>query len=303
MNKIDSIFYQSLELSPNFEFDIRIVRTQADALYRGFGQYDLHYHSNWEIDYVVGGEGENIFQDAVHAFEPGDIYIIKPYQMHNSYTTSEIELVCIQFNLESVIRSVFSDADFNDIMDKNKFNFADLIRADDPNYTSIQQIIKDIISEWKERNIGWHSATRLLLARLFIELMRNFRTETSEPETAHGSDNLGIRNALDYINTNYTKQIRLEQVAQKAIMQKNYFCTQFKKNIGCTYYTYLNNLRLKHACTLLLSTEQNIKKIALNSGFLDISTFNKAFKKALHMTPSEYRDLNTEAGQISEAKQ
>jgi len=84
-------------------------------------------------------------------------------------------------------------------------------------------------------------------------------------------------------------------------MQKNYFCTQFKKHIGCTYYTYLNNLRLKHACTLLHSTEQNVKKIALSAGFLDISTFNKAFKKALNMTPSEYRDLAEKPGiQVSE---
>lgn len=292
MNKIDSIFYQSLELSPNFEFDIRINRNQSDILYRGFGRYDLHYHSNWEIDYVIGGDGETILRNAVYTFEPGDIYIIKPYQMHNSYTTSEIELICIQFNLESVIQSVFSDLDFNEEMNKNKLHFADLIRASDPNHPEIKRIITAVIDEWRTKKIGWHSATRLLLAQLFIELMRNYRVEANEPEAAHGSDNLGIRTALDYINTNYTRQIRLEQVAQKAIMQKNYFCTQFKKHIGCTYYTYLNNLRLKHACTLLLSTEQNVKNIALNSGFLDISTFNKAFKKALNITPSEYRDLH-----------
>lgn len=293
MSKIDSIFYQSLELPPNFEFDIHMNRNQSEVLYRGFGRYDLHYHSYWEIDYVIGGEGENNFGDTVYPFEPGDIYIIKPYQMHNSYTASEIELMCIQFNMETVIQSAFSDTDFLDEINKNRMQFTPLIRASDPNYQNVSRIVSSIAEEWQQRKQGWKSAIRILLAQLFLELSRNFCVSLSAGETSHSSDNVGIRRAMDYINTNYTKQIRLEQVAQHAIMQKNYFCTQFKKHIGCTYYTYLNNLRLKHACTLLLSTDQNVKKIAFNSGFLDISTFNKAFKKALNMTPSEYKALHT----------
>ncbi len=293
MSKIDSIFYQKLELSPTFEFDIRVVRTQADALDDGFGRYDLHYHSIWEIDYVVSGDGENIFHDSVYPFAPGDIYVIKPYQMHNAYPAGEIELFCIRFSLESVIKSVFSDSDFNDEMTKDVIRFADVIRANDPNYDGVHTIIKKILNEWQSRRVGWHSATRLLLAQLFIELTRNFKAKSGLAFFGSGSDNFGIHRALDYINTNYTQQIRLEQAAQCAIMQKNYFCTQFKKHVGCTYYSYLTSLRIRHACTLLLSTDTNIKKIALSSGFLDISTFNKAFKKTTGVTPKEYRDRNS----------
>jgi len=301
MNKIDSIFYQSLDLPPDFEFNIKTNRNQAEVLYKGFGRYDLHYHSYWEINYLIEGEGENNFGETFYTFEPGDIYLIKPYQMHNSYTTTDIELVCIQFNLESVIHSVFSDSEFIEEMNKNGLQFVELIRASDPNHAGIKRILVEIANEWENKNLGWHYAIRLLLAQLFLELSRNFRVDSSAAEASRSSDNAGIRRALDYINTNYSKQIRLEQVAQHAIMQKNYFCTQFKKHIGCTYYTYLNNLRLKHACTLLHSTEQNVKKIALSAGFLDISTFNKAFKKALNMTPSEYRDLAEKPGiQVSE---
>ncbi len=293
MSKIDSIFYQKLELSPNFEFDIRIVRTQEDALDDGFGRYDLHYHSVWEIDYVVSGEGENIFHDSVYQFAPGDIYVIKPYQMHNAYPSGEIELFCIRFSLESVIQSVFSDSDFNDEMTKDVIRFADVIRANEPNYDGIHEIIIRILDEWKSRRVGWHSATRLLLAQLFIELTRNFKVKSGLAFFGSSTENFNIHRALDYINTNYTQQIRLEQAAQCAIMQKNYFCTQFKKHVGCTYYTYLTSLRIRHACTLLLSTEANIKRIALSSGFLDISTFNKAFKKTLGITPKEYRERHT----------
>ena len=289
MSKIDSIFYQSLEFAPDLEFDIRIVRTQADALYRGFGRYDLHYHSNWEIDFVIEGEGENIFQNRVYSFEPGDIYIIEPYKMHNSYTTSEIQLFCMQFNLDSVIKTVLMSSDLSSDLTKSNLHFCERIQANDSHYTAIRTIIEQVLDEWKHKPIAWHSAVRLYLAQLFIALVRYFPAPAAEDDQTLHSENLSIREALDYINSNYTKQIRLEQVAKHAIVHKNYFCFLFKKHVGCTYYSYLNMLRLKHACTLLLSTEQTIKEIALNSGFLDISTFNKAFKKAFALTPSEYK--------------
>ena len=59
--------------------------------------------------------------------------------------------------------------------------------------------------------------------------------------------------------------------------------------MGCTYYRYVNTLRLHHACALLKSTERTVKEIALGCGFSDISTFNKAFRKAYGISPGEYR--------------
>ncbi len=285
MSQIDSVFYQQLPLSPDFEFDIREVRTQEDALFRGFGKYDLHYHSFWEIDYVTHGAGVNIFENTTYSFEPGDIYIIHPYEMHNAFPDDEIELFCIQFSESSVVRSVFSDADYSGELAHPRF--ATVIRASDPHYAEAQSIILRTLDEWKERRTGWKPAVRLCLAQLFLELLRNFPApEGSEPVSRA---NRGILQALNYINANYTRKITLEQAAREALMNKNYFCTVFKQQMGCTYYRYVNTLRLHYACTLLKSTERSVKDIALECGFSDISTFNKAFRKAYGVSPGDYR--------------
>ncbi|MEA4822722.1 MAG: AraC family transcriptional regulator [Clostridiaceae bacterium] len=289
MNKIDSVFYQQLPLSPDFEFDIRVVRTQQDALYRGFGKYDLHYHSFWEIDYVICGEGVNIFENTTYPFAAGDIYIIHPYEMHNAFPDNEIELYCIQFSEDSVVRSVFSDAVYNGELAHPRFR--NVVRAEDTHYAELERIVQRTLAEWKARRVGWRPAVRLCLAELFIELVRDFAvpTDRNVPATRQ---NRGVFQALDYINLNYTHKITLEQAAREALMNKNYFCTVFKQQMGCTYYSYVNTLRLHHACALLKSTERTVKEIALGCGFSDISSFNKAFRKAYSVSPGEYRHGN-----------
>lgn len=293
MNKIDSVFYQQLPLAPDFEFNIRVVRTQQDALDQGYGQYDLHYHSFWEIDLVVQGDGVNIFEDAVYSFEPGDIYIIHPYEMHNAFTNSEMEVFCIQFSEDTVVRSVFSDAEYSGEIARQGNRFVNLVRAGHPHYEELYTILQRTLDEWRGKRMGWRPATRLCLAQLFIELMRDFSTTDDRedlPLTEVSRQNRGIRQALNFINQNFTRKITLEQTARQAIMHKNYFCTVFRQQMGCTFYSYLNNLRLRHACSLLKSTEQPIKEVAISCGFTDISTFNKAFRKAMGMTPSVYRE-------------
>lgn len=289
VNKIDSVFYQELELAPDFEFDVRVIRTREDALYRGLGKYDLHYHNCWEIDYVTKGEGINIFEKDVYSFAPGDIYIIHPYEMHNAFPTGEIELFCIQFSENNVVRSVFTDAEYRNELTQNGARFPSVIRKQDQNYDLLQECILKTLKEWRERRTGWRPAMRLCLAQMFLELVRDFseKGETCIPEESIQSE--GIRQALDFINANFTKKISLEQAAQEAIMHKNYFCTMFKKQVGVTFYTYLNGLRLRHACALLKSTDRPVKDIAISSGFPAVSSFNKAFRKAFRITPVEYR--------------
>ncbi|NLD86634.1 MAG: helix-turn-helix transcriptional regulator [Clostridiales bacterium] len=283
MNKIDSVFYQKGELSPDFELEMREIRNQADALYQGYGKYDLHYHSFWEIDYVISGEGVNIFAGNVYTFEPGDIYIIKPYQYHNAYTTSDIMMLCIQVNLDSVVKSILPE----NLFSIGDGNFENLIRSSFPHYEKIKAPLERIRLEWEKRQPMWQTVARLSVADLFINLSRYCGKEGEN--NIQVAEHAGIRRALEFINSNYTKPIRLDEVAGKAIMNKNYFCAVFKKHVGCTFYSYVNNLRLKLACTLLRMTDQSVKEISINSGFSDISTFNKAFKKAFGITPTVYR--------------
>jgi AraC-like DNA-binding protein len=67
-----------------------------------------------------------------------------------------------------------------------------------------------------------------------------------------------------------------------------------QKSIGRSFKTSLNEIRISHACSLLLETDQPIVDVAYSSGFNNLSNFNRRFKEMKRHTPKDYRNLARE---------
>ena len=65
---------------------------------------------------------------------------------------------------------------------------------------------------------------------------------------------------------------------------------------GMTFIDSLNEIRLGHASRLLIDTTQSVAEIAYNSGFNNISNFNRIFKKKKGTTPKEFRESYLSTG-------
>ena len=92
-----------------------------------------------------------------------------------------------------------------------------------------------------------------------------------------------------------TPDDELEKLAEKVHMNPNYFSEFFGSVMNCTVSAYIIRRRLKSACLRLTTTEDSIIKIASDSGFDNVSYFNRTFKKHLGMTPGEYRRGHSKA--------
>src|SRR5690606_882695 len=87
----------------------------------------------------------------------------------------------------------------------------------------------------------------------------------------------------------YHEDITLARIASEACMTTHAFCKYFKKYTRKTYLNFLNEYRVSQACKKLISDKYDcIASVAYATGFSNIITFNRVFKKALHLTPSEY---------------
>ncbi|MCF6308445.1 MAG: AraC family transcriptional regulator [Flavobacteriaceae bacterium] len=90
--------------------------------------------------------------------------------------------------------------------------------------------------------------------------------------------------------SNFQKPITLDRISEEAAMTKNAFCKYFKKRTNKTYTTFLNELRIEKACSLLqTNTEHTIAEIAEKSGFQNISNFNRKFKLIKLVSPRVYK--------------
>ncbi len=97
-----------------------------------------------------------------------------------------------------------------------------------------------------------------------------------------------IEKTLNYLQANYTRKVTLTEVANHVYLSPSYFSKIFKKELGSSFNTYLNELRVEQGKKLLLS-DMRIADIATSVGMDGQSYFTKVFKKVTGMTPNTYR--------------
>ena len=72
-------------------------------------------------------------------------------------------------------------------------------------------------------------------------------------------------------------------------MSNSVFSQFFKRNTGHGFVRYVNRMRINRACMLLTKTEMPVTDICFETGFNNISNFNRQFRAFCGLTPSEYR--------------
>ncbi len=96
--------------------------------------------------------------------------------------------------------------------------------------------------------------------------------------------------SINHINLHYREPLTVDSIADVAGRSKNYFSTQFKKELGLSFVDYLNKVRLEHAKILLKSTGYMTYEISELVGYSEYRYFGTLFKKYTGKTPSEYRE-------------
>ncbi|WP_158860208.1 AraC family transcriptional regulator [Lunatibacter salilacus] len=100
-----------------------------------------------------------------------------------------------------------------------------------------------------------------------------------------------IQLIYSFIRENFKRKIELGEIADVANLCPNYFCRFFKSNTGITYTEMVNDIRVNHACHLLIKNQTNIQMVALESGFNNFASFFKSFKRIIGISPLKYQQL------------
>ena len=108
-------------------------------------------------------------------------------------------------------------------------------------------------------------------------------------EAAGRNENKPVLEAKKYIDEHYQENLSLDILADLIHMNAYYFSSYFKKNTGMNFKEYLNEVRLKYAVSLLISSDKNVSEIAGEVGFCDVRSFTKAFHKKYDDTPGNYK--------------
>src|SRR5690606_18257071 len=98
-----------------------------------------------------------------------------------------------------------------------------------------------------------------------------------------------INKVMDYLMENYNRDIRLDELASIAHMNKTSFCRYFKTIVHKTCTEFINELRITNACKMLINSNMNVSEIAYQCGYNNISHFNRQFKLITGLSGKQYR--------------
>lgn len=240
-------------------------------------QHD-HYHNFYEIFYLYSGECFFLLKDCVYHLKKGDLVFISPGELHHAQyeRTSSCEMINILFKKEYLPA--------NSCTDLHSFMGSVPVLYQEDFHTLIGKMLSEstTIDEYSNAFLGSY------LQLLLLMLMRNSVMNEDEPDLLNSRD-AEILMATKYIYKNFQKPLTLTEVSAVASLSPTYFSKKFKATTGMGFKEYLNFVRLKHAQTALLTTNNTITDIALEYGFNDSNYFKDLFKKVYGKSPREFR--------------
>ena len=107
-----------------------------------------------------------------------------------------------------------------------------------------------------------------------------------------------VRDAMDFIEKNYTEPITVEEVSKYVGINRKYLTKLFNELVSDSPKSYLMNYRMERACELLKESELSIKEISHSVGYGDALVFSKVFKKIIGNCPREYRNQLSVGGSV-----
>ncbi len=255
--------------------------------------FPWHFHSEFEIVYVLKSSGKRFVADSVEPFHEGDISLMgsnlphfwKNDEMDESNETTHVNAIVVQFHKDLFREEINSYPEFHRIGELLK-RAGQGIHFSTPSSEKIGRMLK--------RLLKLNGLDRMLYFIKLMDVMARTESYRILASTAYIlEDHKELNNRLDkimhFINTNYQRKITQREVAAKIGLTTAAFCRYFKEKTGKGFIFFVNEMRIGYACKLLIENHLSISQICFECGFNNISNFNRIFKRQTGCTPGGYQ--------------
>lgn len=241
------------------------IETQA----HGIKMPSMHHHDQYELYYLDSGSREYFVEDSFFSVSAGDFVLIAPGKLHRTGGTYALRTL-VMFSREC-LESVFTPQAANTLL--QCFDRLHIVPPKEQQ-ASLRGLLKAMEDCENPVEFG------IYLGNLLCALSK-FGEETS--------CNPLISRIIRYINQNYPTIRTIDDIAHGCYLSKYYLCHAFRQAMGVTVIDYLNQVRIKTACTQLACSHTGMQDIAAQCGYRSVAYFSTIFKKYTGVTPSQYR--------------
>ena len=269
--------------------------------------FPWHFHLEFELVYVIRSFGKRFVADHIEDFNDGDLILLGSNLPHfwkndeaffNNDPRYQVNAIVIHFPKDFFKHQLESYSEFYQIKEL-------LVRA--ARGISFQKQVADSLSSELKRLLKLKGLDRTLhFLKVLNKLAQTkqyklLASETYRPDLHDWSSNR-LDKVMHIINSNYRQTIKLETVANLIGMNPTAFCRYFKEKTGKSFIEFVNEMRIGYACKLLLEEKQSVSQICFESGFNNLSNFNRCFKKIRSFSPVQYRNQFHKANLAASSK-
>lgn len=256
--------------------------------------YPIHVHEEYELNFVVNAPGvRRVVGDSAEIIGEYDLVLITGKNLEHTWE----QHACISKNIREITIQFSPDLFSFGLLDKNQFAPISkmLKKAQCGLCFPMQAVMKvyRLLDNLTREEYGFYSVINFLTVLYELSLFCDDARQLSSSSfgtVEFQSESRRIQKVQKFINDCFREEITLEQLAQLANMTPTSFSRFFKLTTGKRLFDYIIDIRIGHAARLLVDSKLCVSEVCYDSGFNNLSNFNRIFKKKKGCTPKEFRE-------------
>ncbi len=257
-------------------------------------EHDWHFHPELELIYFLKSTGTRYVGNSIGSFGPGELYLIGsevPHLFRNEKEYYEkgktgkiVDLIVVKFDRDFLGEKFLNLSESQNVQKLFRNASRGLKFSKAVTYLVHNHMVGLVGSR------GLASIINLLRVLDILSVSENSVLLCGDgvTNTYKRDERKRMAEIINYLTQNFERKIELQEIAAIAHMTPNSFCRFFKKRTQKSFSQYLNEIRIRHACKLLIEGDKQVSEVCYQSGFNTFTNFNRQFKMLMGITPSEF---------------
>lgn len=253
-----------------------------------------HYHAELELHYVVKGKGVRFIGDNISDFSSGEMILLGENLPHVWRCKHEYFEPDSSLQVELLVAHFLPHCLGRDFLMLPEAQLIPKLFERAKKGMIITGKAKEKIGKLMYSSLNASNLDRIYILFSILKCLAEVDdfipiTATNSFYRYEESDAIRFNKIYHFIMNNYKEEITLKQISNMHNMSVSSFCRYFKMMTKKTFYNFVLEIRLSHACRLLAENKLSSDLICFECGFNNLSNFYRHFKRIKSLTPAEYK--------------
>lgn len=252
-----------------------------------------HYHHEYELVLVTESTGKRFIGDRITDFAPGNLAFIGSNLPHTYRNDKKYYNPKSKLHAKSIVVHFLESSLGEDFLQLPESKKLRALLAKSVRGLDITGKANTIISAKMHELLALKGLQRWIKLIEILSLL----SETKEfafisAAAVQGSNETEagrLDKVFDFVLNNFQQPITVTKVAKMVNMADNSFSRYFSRRTRKTFSAFVNEIRLSHACKLLIENKYSVTDICYECGFNNLSNFNRQFRTMYKLNPVAYR--------------